>query len=146
MSLLCKKNVCVGKHKTTVRRYCMKIHCLPPTKRDDDERVPETSLEATRPKVVDRVRLVEVAAGRLASGGLLGTSVFGNFTGRTVSEQFNDGQVFIAIFVTFVVLATINPDSWRKGVGATEASIELRSTRLGMIAMCLIFAMEFLHT
>lgn len=91
-------------------------------------------------------RLAEVTAGRLAFGGLLGTSIIGNLTGTSMFQQYNAGCPYVWAFISAVVLGTIasNPG----GICEDKAANELQAGRSSMVVVFLlgVFDVLFVHS
>lgn len=79
------------------------------------------------------IKTIEIVSGRLALGGVIGSSVIGNLTGKGLVEQYNDESGFIWCFVVGTTVCTLLSD--------TSNTIELQSTRIAMVAMAIIFAL-----
>lgn len=143
MALTLKKSI--GFPCVKARRM-VHVRCLPPQSDGNPVPTPPTPSPLHEPHLADKIRVVEVAAGRLAVGGLLGTSLVGNFTGKSVLEQAVDEKYLILIFILLVLKVTLTEDSIKNGFSEDKTRLELNSTRLGMVAMTFIAGLQlFMH-
>lgn len=90
--------------------------------------------------IQDKIRVVEVANGRLATVGLAVGATIGNFQGKSFGQQFDEEKVLVAVLIAamyaFTTYQAIN------GYEKKQQYLELKTTRMAMIFMTLLFGME----
>lgn len=125
------------KQTTINRRYCVRrSRLIVPTIKsnlvdDIKSRIPEI--------VKDRVRTVEVAAGRLAISGLLIGTVVNNVRGISFVDQFKDEEPIVLLIASSIALLTIVPNI-EKGMKKDDKLIyDLNLYRFAMVMMTIIF-------
>ena len=125
------------KQTTINRRYCVRrSRLIVPTIKsnlvdDIKSRIPEI--------VKDRVRTVEVAAGRLAISGLLIGTVVNNVRGISFVDQFKDKEPIVLLIASSIALLTIVPNI-EKGMKKDDKLIyDLNLYRFAMVMMTIIF-------
>jgi hypothetical protein len=134
-------------NKTIIRQsLCRKLiitKCVGDPKQETNEcnKCRESDVNCT----LDRVRVMEVTAGRLAIGGLFSTSIIGNFTGKPLVEQYNNEYLFVWCFVSIVVGWTVTKGLLRDGFKESDFKTELSSTRIAMIAMLIVGILEYIR-
>lgn len=90
---------------------------------------------------MDRVRLVEVATGRVALGGLFLTSLVGNVTCTSMIAQYQSHPVLVCAFAATIFASSVLP-KLPDGLTAQEASVEIGAGRSSMVVMTLLYALE----
>lgn len=121
MSLLCKSPIPASRPFARPRRKATVARC---------------SCEGGR----SIARLAEVTAGRLAFGGLLGTSIAGNLTGASMLQQCAAEGPLVWAFVAAIAAGTVatNPG----GICEAAAARELQAGRSSMVVLTLLAAFE----
>lgn len=93
--------------------------------------------------IKDRVRIVEIAAGRSAILGLFAGTVIENLAGISFVQQWQTEKPIVAAVVATMALVTALPNLER-GITKPQVKAELGTNRMAMVFMVILFGMEFL--
>ena len=132
------------------RTRCTNVSCSITKKTPVMRAVPKTTrvniVDIIKSKISDttkdRVRVLELQGGSLATLGLLTGTIVQNITHQTFCEQFYNNIPFI-FYLTFTITCVYAmPTMLDGGIPYTEKTEELKMGRLAMLVMALILIIE----